>query len=85
MPYPTITIQLTTNSNNDLIAILPQGTVTLGDDILKSLENIFNVELKIRRTEAAFYGEPSTKQLAKDLKSFRNSKTQNVLDLELDI
>ena len=96
-PSPnSLLLELTFNSHGDLIVRLPEtityksGLITLTPGSVETqLRNILDVENKIKKHEAAFYGEPDLKSLAKDLRNSRiTPKTSirasnSVLDLEL--
>lgn len=92
----SLLLELTFNSHGDLIVRLPEtityksGLKTLTPGAVESeLRNILDIENKIKKHEAAFYGEPDLKILARDLRNSRitprtNIRASNsVLDLEL--
>lgn len=94
----TLTLELSFNPRGELVVHLPAtqtfkpGNTTLRTGFVEEeLRNILNIESKIRRHEAEFYGEPETSQLARDLRAgriaqrniIRNSSA--VLELDLDL
>lgn len=99
MEHPnSLLLDLSFDNHGNLVVRLPEtrtfksGNMTLRTGFVEEeLRNILNVENKIRRHEAEFYGEPEVSQLAKDLKnnriSIKNSirNSSSVLDLELEL
>lgn len=98
-PSPdTLLLELSFNAQGLLVVRLPETkTFKAGNTTLRTghveeeLRNILNIENKIRRHEAEFYGEPDTTALARDLKNSRiNSRapirksSSGVLDLDLE-
>lgn len=92
----SLLLELTFDARGDLVVRLPEtityksGLKTLTTGAVETeLRNILNIENKIRKAEAFFYGEPDLKTLARDLKNSRitpraNIRSSNaILDLEI--
>jgi hypothetical protein len=88
-------LELTFNDHGHLIVRIPDsmsqrgGKVTLSPGSVEAqLRNILDVENKIKKHEAAFYGEPGVRDLARDLKAGRIKTTRiekSTAPLELDL
>lgn len=92
----TLTIELSFNNHGELVVTLPPQPNTSGGSITiargyveETLRNILAVDEKIARSAAKFFGEPTTKQLARDIKRAntdpirpQNSPRTTAIDLE---